>query len=420
LIAFATLLLGLVTGPHSIELLVGPEVAAVELLLDGERVGRLEGAPWVLEHDFGRRLAPHRLEAVAFDDRGAELERALQWVNLPRPSAEVSLVLELSPDGRGSRARLSWESLEGVEPDRVAVALDGAALVVEDPRELVLPPYDPRQLHFLRAELEFGDHVAGLAEATFGGFYAEQVSTELMALPIAVDGREPTLPELAGAFEADGRALRAVALDRGEAEVVVVRDLRARDPLAETGRKSGFVPAHFGRKTRTRFLWATATLQGNDARYRLFPTSGDLDLARGRLLWHLAHVRWPSSGPEDQRLADAVAVAGLNAVRHNRRRAVVLVLGTRERDASQLDAAAAREYLAALRVPLFVWSPTPGQWKDGPWGPVVDVSTVWKVEQAARAVRKELERQRLVWFDGTHLPQRVAMSRPLPGVELVR
>jgi hypothetical protein len=257
------------------------------------------------------------------------------------------------------------KALAAAEPDRVAVSLDGAPVAIDDPREFALPPYDPRQLHFLRAEVEFGDNVAGLAEATFGGFYAEQVSTELMALPITVDGAEPTLAELAGAFEAEGRALVPVALDRGEAEVVVVRDLRVREALAEVGRDAGFVPAHFGRKTRTRFLWANATRRGSDDRYRLFPTSPDIELALGRLLWHLSHVRWPSGGPESQRLADAVAVAGLNAVRNNRRRAVVLVLGARGDDASQLDPVAVRGYLAALRVPLYVWSPTAEEWATG-------------------------------------------------------
>jgi hypothetical protein len=419
-IAFVTLLLGLVTGSQAIELLVGPEVATVEVRVDGETVARLAGEPWVFEHDFGSELLPHRLEAVAFDAAGAELERALQWVNLPRPSAEVSLVLEVSPDGRGTRARLSWESVAAVEPARVSIALDGQPIAVDDPRDFVLPDHDPLQLHFLRAEVDFDDTVSGLAEVTFGGFYAEQVSSELMALAIAVDGREPALEDLEGIFESEGEVLRAVALDRGAAEVVIVRDLRARELLARLARQSGFVPVHFGRKTRTRFLWATATAPEEDSRYRLFPTSSELELSDGRLLSHLAHLRWPSAGVESQRLADAVAVAALGSVRQNRRRAVVLVLGDRERDASQLAAQQVRGYLRALGVPLFVWSPVAEQWQGDAWGEVEDVSTIWKLEQAARSVRRELERQRLIWFDGMHLPQRVSLRRPLEGVELVR
>lgn len=420
MIAFVTLLLGLVTGSHSIELLVGPEVAVVELRVDGEAVARADEEPWVIEHDFGSSLLPHRLEAVAFDADGAELERAVQWVNLPRPSAEVSLVLDAAPDGRGTRARLSWESLVEVEPDRVSVSLDGQPLEVVDPGELVLPDYDPQQLHFLRAEVDFGDTVTGVAEITFGGFYAEEVSSELMAMPIVVEGREPTLDDLSGAFEAEGEALQAVALDRGAAEVVVVRDLRAREPLASLSRGSGFVPIHFGRKTRTRFLWATATVRGEDSQYRLFPASSDLELSQGRLLSHLVHVTWPAGSAESQRLGDAVAVAGLTAVRQNRRRAVVLLLGERSEDASQLEPGQVRGYLEALGVPLFVWSTSSERWKGAGWGPVTDVSTIWKLEEAARTVRKELDRQRLVWFDGTHLPQRVSLRRAIDGVEVVR
>ncbi|HVS66829.1 MAG TPA: hypothetical protein VMT85_25360 [Thermoanaerobaculia bacterium] len=420
MIAFVTLLLGLVTGTHTLELLVGPGVAAVELRFDGETVARLEGEPWIVEHDFGAELAPHRLEAVAFDADGNELERAVQWVNLPRPSAEVSLVLDASADGRGSRARLSWESLAAVEPDRFAIALDGQPLEVSDPTEFELPPYDPQQLHFLRAEVDFGGTVSGVAELTFGGFYAEEVNSELMALPITVEGRDPSLEELHGAFESEGETLQAVALDHGAAEVVVVRDLRAREQLADMARSSAFVPIHFGRNTRTRFLWATATLRGDETRYRLFPASSELDLSRGRLLAHLVHLSWPGSGPESQRLADSVAVAGLTAVRQNRRRSVVLVLGERAEDRSQLTPERVRRYLGALGVPLHVWSAVADQWQGAGWGPVEDVSTIWKLEAAARSVRKGLERQRLIWFDGTHLPQRISLRRPIEGVELVR
>jgi hypothetical protein len=419
-IAFVTLLLGLVTGTQTIELLVGPEVAAVELRFDGETVARLESAPWVVEHDFGAELAPHRLEAVAFDGEGVELARAVQWINLPRPSAEVSLVLETSPDGRGSRARLSWESLAAVSPDFVAITLDGQPLEVADATDFELPAHDPQQLHFLRAEVDFGSNVSGTAEVTFGGFYAEEVNSELMALPITVEGKDPALEDLHGVFESEGEALRPVALDRGAAEVVVVRDLRVREQLGGLARTSGFVPVHFGRGTRTRFLWATATHRGDDGRYRLFPASSELDLSQGRLLSHLVHVTWPASGAEGQRLADAVAVAGLTAVRQNRRRSVVLLLGDRARDASQLDPLQVRRYLGSLGVPLYVWSPVAEQWEGAGWGQVADISTIWKLEEAARAVRKGLERQRLIWFDGTHLPQRISLRRPIEGVELVR
>ena len=46
MIELITLFLGLLTGPHPVELAVGDAVATVELSLDGRQVARLEGPPW--------------------------------------------------------------------------------------------------------------------------------------------------------------------------------------------------------------------------------------------------------------------------------------------------------------------------------------------------------------------------------------
>ncbi|MCB1033317.1 MAG: hypothetical protein KDD47_05730, partial [Acidobacteria bacterium] len=63
MIAFVTLFLSLVAGPQEIEVAVGPEVARVELLLDGRNISTLTAAPWKLRHDFGLELAPRELLA---------------------------------------------------------------------------------------------------------------------------------------------------------------------------------------------------------------------------------------------------------------------------------------------------------------------------------------------------------------------
>ena len=57
-----------------------------------------------------------------------------------------------------------------------------------------------------------------------------------------------------------------------------------------------------------------------------------------------------------QRLADAAAVAGLQALAANRPRAVLVVLGEQPKDASRYDAETVRRYLESVRVPLVVWS----------------------------------------------------------------
>lgn len=58
MIEFVTLFLALTWGMRPVEVAVGAEVAAVELPLDGELVGRLEGEPWSLELDSGKTWRP--------------------------------------------------------------------------------------------------------------------------------------------------------------------------------------------------------------------------------------------------------------------------------------------------------------------------------------------------------------------------
>ena len=102
-IAFLTLFLGLVTGPQAVAVDPGAGVAAVELVLDGRGVARLEHAPWSATVDFGPALLPHRLEARGLAADGSEVARTDQWVNLPRPQAEVDIVLEGSGAARAPR-----------------------------------------------------------------------------------------------------------------------------------------------------------------------------------------------------------------------------------------------------------------------------------------------------------------------------
>lgn len=118
MIEFLTLFLGLVGGPQVVEVAVDSRVAAVEMRLDGEQIGRLETAPWRLEIDLGPRLAVRELVAVAFDDSGIELGRAAQYLNRPRPLAEAGILLERDEAGKAVAARLTWGSVVGRLPIR--------------------------------------------------------------------------------------------------------------------------------------------------------------------------------------------------------------------------------------------------------------------------------------------------------------
>lgn len=424
MIAFATFFLGLVAGVQDVELIVGAEVAAVELRLDHQAVARLSAPPWRSRIDLGALLEPHHLAAIALDAKGEEVGRAEQWINVPRPLAEASWVLDLSLDGRGGRAQLGWQSLADAKPTRIAVELDGVELRVDDPRSFVLPPYDPNQLHLLRAELDFEENLSAVAEATFGGFFADEVSSELTAVPLLVDGAEPTVPLLQQAARSRGQNVRVVAVERAPADVVIVRDLGAKRELARLASGTR-VSASFGNASRLRFIWATPQIRESErGAHMLFPRTADGTVGGEEFVRTILRANWPGGSPAAQRLVDAVAVAGLVASERNRPRAVVLILGAPAADRSQLDPLVVRHYLDAIGVPLFVWSTHAGSWQDAGlaagWGEIADVSTSMRLLRAVRDVRDLLDRQAVMWVDGIHLPQWIALEPAPPGLQLLR
>lgn len=135
-IAFLTLFLGLVSGRVPVELAATgapatPVILAVELLLDGTPAGRLAGPPFAGQVDFGKDLLPHHLVARGLDERGEEVARAEQWVNVPRPPAEVEAVPQPGPDGRTASVRLAFQSLTRETPVKVSATFDGSPLPIQ-------------------------------------------------------------------------------------------------------------------------------------------------------------------------------------------------------------------------------------------------------------------------------------------------
>ena len=149
MIEFVTLLLGLVAGVQTVEVIVDDRVARVEIQLDGDTIAMLEDSPWLVDRDFGG-LAPHRLVAVAWDSRGRETGRTSQWVNLPRRRTEVRLGVSRSADGTAT-ARLIYSALDFATPKSIEVTLDGKRLEFEDPLHIELPDSDPGSVHFFRS-----------------------------------------------------------------------------------------------------------------------------------------------------------------------------------------------------------------------------------------------------------------------------
>jgi hypothetical protein len=440
MIVFVTLLLGLISGPIPIQVTVEGPVAAVEYVLDGTVVAKAEFPPWNAKVDFGPDLRPRELVARALDREGNEIARTVQWVNLPRPPAEVEIVLESDASGRTKAARLSWQSLISAQPAALSVTLNGKPLLVQEDRRVPLPVYDPKATQILTAEVAFAPGVVARKDVVFGGEWGSAVSTELTAVPVRVPEKAaPTLESLQGRLTSGGRPLSVAAVDDGPGKVVIVRvpgTTEAYQSLVPSRAKrvdkefltSGADPnarrteMRLGPEDTVRLLFPTASVnRGSGIPAELFDTSRELTGEDGGLFWFLTHSAPVKGAQGDQRIADAVAVAGIQAVTGNYRRAVVLVLGSDLQDTSRYDPATVRRYLESIRVPLFVWSLEKPKNQPGlaAWGEVEDVSSIHKLYKAYNRLKDELESQRIVWVEGRHLPQSITLEAGA-GVELVR
>lgn len=420
MITFLSLFLGLVVGTHDVMVEPAAEVARVELVLDGKTVGALDGEPWTMRVDFGELLRPHRLEAIALDAEGGELDRAVQWINLSRGHAEAHLSLDLDPSGTSSKARVHWESTVDEEPREARVQFDGAPLDLSSPKAFDLPPYNPKQLHFLQVELDFGDDLTAVAEATFGGFFADTVATELTPVVLQMSkDRRLTVDDLRGRFRVRGEAADPVAVEVGEAEVLLVRDITTHRNLGRLfrtldNRYRRFAPKGFF----LRQYWTQPKAQQvGDKTYFLHPRSADLRIDSVDVLSTiLVGAQEPfSAGPHYP--AGAAAVAGMAALERDRRRAVVLIIGGPGADASPFQPAIIEDYLASVDVDLHVWSVSPNAWErwGGPaWSDARPIRLTYSFLDAVNDLIDDLKTQRIVWFAGRHLPQEIELIDPSP------
>ena len=434
MISFLTLLLGLTIGPQKVEVSVSGPVAAVELQLDGAPVARLEHAPWLATVDLGADLSPHELIARALSPAGEELSRARQWINLPRPPAEIEILLERDASGKATAARLAPVSLVGPKPVLLLAAFDDKPLAVREGGRVDLPAYDSGTTHLLTATAEFSNGVLARRDAVLGGAAAIEASAELTGVPVRVTGRPPNAAAAAGWFVKNGEPLSLVAFEHSGAQILIVRDLtideaRARVGSRETRSRSLAgkpiaeaiaAGARLDREDRARFLWPVVQVSwGGDLRTELFESSHDFLLKDEALPWLLTHIEDPHPATGPPRYADAVAVAGLQAAASRGRRAVILVLGSQSADGSHLSPDAARRYLERLRVPLFVWSLAGPSGPAAGWGEHEDVSNPSLLRRACNRVKDALETQWIAWLSGEHRPQDIGLAREARGVALL-
>lgn len=430
MIAFLTLLLGLVHGPVDVSLSASPEVARIELFVDGAKIAEV-GPPWRARIDLGAELAPHELVAVALGRRGERLGEARQWINRARPQAEASFVLERDRDGRVVAARLVWRCLQRPRPSRVSVSFDGVPVVAEDLSRIPVPSHALSVSHVLLADLDFGAGIAAAAVASFGGRQRDESDRRMTAFPVRVS-REDGLPkagQLDGWFEAAGAPLAVAAVEEGPAEVLFVLAGNARGDLDRLWKKDVWPwpwprshPLSLPRKTRCDFVETRPAIVGDESgSSRLFPTFGVLPGDTGNFLRTAHDLPPPDEAKTRPSIAESVAVSALAATARERRRAVVLLLGESARDEGRIDAAHVRRYLARIRVPLHVWRISVGESPAlADWPSAVDASTVEAMGLAFEALRADLASQRIVWLEGRHDPASLSLTGKAAGVAVAR
>ncbi len=426
MVTFVSLFLSLISGLHTVEVAVDGPVARVDIVLDQRVVRVMNGPPWRTKCNFGDELEPHELIAVAYDAAGVELDRARQLVNLPRPSAEARVAFESDERGRPIAARVYWESADPVQPLSVFAIFDGVVLQPEADGRYPLPPYDINEVHIVSAEVRFVDGITARSDVTFGSRYGTQVATELTAIPIRVDDQPPNTPELAGAFKLGTQTLVPVAVERLGFKVFLVRDQTAVGSMLHIRSRqdsfggnvhlpnTGFATDDLTREQdRLHFVIANPDVRRD--RF-LYPTTQAISLRRWTLRWLVTHLYHPEASVKGQRLADAVAVASVQAASEGTPRAVVVVLSDTPDDNSVYAPQEVRSYLRSLRVPLFVWhtgSQPPAGWGES-WG----IESARDMKRAEKAVRRELKRQWIVWVEGNHMVNQVELYESASGFRL--
>jgi hypothetical protein len=398
-------------GPHLVNLQVGPGVDTVRILLDGRPVAVLRQPPWRATIDFGTAIVPSELDAVGFDAHGNEVARATQLVNVPRPIAEFNITLQNDAAGVPATAQFKWEHLVGAKAAFATLTVDGKSVPLDKSGAIAhLPRLDMKHPHLIAGEMKFEDGFVTRREMVVGGELTDSAGAEMTPIGVRQSAAIRGINH-GDCFTNGDAAVRVGAIENSPALVIFVVDpnpkesLRALNPQltpglmwAERLEARHLVMLDSGTWMRILFPVAEHHQSTSNETAALFPPSNDLDASSAGLLWFLtrAYDQYVSDDLPRQ-FADAVGVAGLNAITGAHRRAVVLVL-SRHEDTSTHSPEAVRNYLRSIGVPLFVWSPTgPHPELRNTWGEIDDISTMPKLKAAADRLRAELLSQRIAW-----------------------
>lgn len=414
-IVFTTLFLALVVGTHNVRVEIDGEPSRVVFSLDGVEVATDETPPWRARFDFGNVLVSHEIEVVAFDGEGSEMGRATQWVNLPRADAALEIVVDRDDEGRPASARLVTASAAGEKPRATHLTLDGETIDAGPEDEYPLPKLDLEAPHFLRAAAIFPNGELATADLSVGGTYGGEFTTRLTAVPV-VSGKRPKPADLAGVIRVDGEPARIEAVEKEGAKVFVVADgalnhvLPTIRPSARfSGRGRALIPERPDPKLDLIMVVRPVPVRSGWGRraVEVFSTTLPLKITSAAPIdWHLTSLNVAEHDTSAQRLADAVAVAGVRAAGTQCPRVVLLLLSGEPQDLSDFDPGEVRRFLDDLHVPLVVlrWGePLPSD----PWGEVIAMGDRRNLRPAMVEVRGALNSQWIAWIEGQHPLHRI-------------
>jgi len=416
MIEFTTLFLGLIFGTRTVELAVEGPVTAVEIRLDDQTVGRIAAPPWTIEVDFGKRMVPQLLEAVAFDSRGRQVATARQLINYGRSNHEAVLALE----PRTSTGRVVWQAIFGQSPSTIELSFDRRRIPVTRDGRFELPPHDLAESHFLTARLAFPDGFSTQAELSFGGAFGERVTSALTAVPILVPpGLGPLrVEEAQGWFESGESRPRVFSTPAAGIELVIGRDRKADGPLRRlTSELNAAELAEIPTDGLTVSFVATYSLRDHPEVFQIFEASPARAAAGPWALLNELQPRWPER--RRQQLWHSVAAAARGAAESNVRRAVLVLLASRSGSRKGIEPAQIVEYLRSVRVPLFLWVPERRFLPDLGSEVEVYVGTPG-MARLFRDLADSLTSQRIVWLEGEYLPNHLRLTEQAPaGVRLL-
>jgi photosystem II stability/assembly factor-like uncharacterized protein len=417
---------GLLIGLFPVIVDLGGSAKPAELLLDGKPACTISARAPACTVDLGPDPVMHLLELVRKDRSGNVTERVSRWINKPGVEAEVHASGRCETKIRACEFTITWAHPDKLDPVSLTVALDGVTVASKVAPKIQAPFPKRFTPQVVTADATFPDGRRATFTQLLQGSYPEKAEASLQAIPIVVD---PGIrdEDLAASLKAAGWPVRAVEL--GEFEVVFVVEPGALESRSSFGLSAQSLPLVGAEQIRAIVANETLTsfvLGGSNSSNAMAPVFGDLgpglalygsrSAVRPRAAaggWVRELFRAPSSVPALRRLrtADAVAAAGYHLGGSPRRRAVVLITASSRADESAFSPQQARFYLGQTLVPLFVWRASPGTqgWGDGP---LLD-----KFGSDVADLKRELDRQRIVWLEGRVDPRTFRPRLP-PGIAI--